>query len=60
MRIEILYSARTAADYAQVDAELSAMRMLRNDRAAADAAMSALANLPSGATDTTACRSPML
>jgi predicted nucleic acid-binding protein len=45
VRIEILYSARTAADYAQVDAELSAMRMLRNDRAAADAAMSALREL---------------
>jgi hypothetical protein len=45
VRIEILYSARTAADYAQVDAELSAMRMLRNDRSAADAAMSALREL---------------
>jgi hypothetical protein len=39
-----------AADYAQVDAELSAMRMLRNDRAAADAAISALRELAEEAT----------
>lgn len=45
VRIEILYSARTAAEYAQVDADLSALRMLRNDRAAGDAAMSALREL---------------
>ncbi len=45
VRIEILYSTRTASEYAQVDAELSAMRMLRNDRGAADAAMSALREL---------------
>jgi hypothetical protein len=38
--MEILYSTRTAGGYAEVDRELSALRMLRNDRAAADAAMS--------------------
>ena len=45
VRLEILYSARTAAEFAQVDAELSTVRMLRNDRAAADAAMSAQRDL---------------
>jgi predicted nucleic acid-binding protein len=45
VRIEILYSARTSVEYAQVDADLSALRMLRNDRAAADAAISALREL---------------
>jgi predicted nucleic acid-binding protein len=45
VRIAILYSTRTAAEYMQVDADLSAMRMLRNDRAASDAAMSALREL---------------
>ena len=45
VRIEILYSARTAPEYAEVDAELAIFRMLRNDRAAADGAMSALREL---------------
>lgn len=35
VRMEILYSARSSAEYAAYDAELSALRMLRNDRAAA-------------------------
>jgi predicted nucleic acid-binding protein len=44
-RMEILYSAQTAMDYADLDARLSALRTLRNDRAAADAAMGALREL---------------
>jgi hypothetical protein len=44
-RMEILYSARTAEEYADLDARLSALRLLRNDRAAADAAMTALREL---------------
>ena len=44
-RMEILYSAQTASEYADLDARLSTLRMLRNDRAAADAAMSALRDL---------------
>ena len=45
VRMEILYSARTSAEYAAYDAELSALRMLRNDRAVADTARSALGEL---------------
>lgn len=46
VRMEILYSARSSAEYAAAyDAELSALRMLRNDRAVADTAMSALSEL---------------
>lgn len=44
-RMEILYSAQTAMGYADLDARLSALRTLRNDRAAADAAMGALREL---------------
>ncbi|MGH2874597.1 MAG: PIN domain-containing protein [Solirubrobacteraceae bacterium] len=44
-RMEILYSARTAEEYTDLDARLSALRLLRNDRAAADAAMTALREL---------------
>jgi predicted nucleic acid-binding protein len=44
-RMEILYSAQTAVEYADLDARLSALRTLRNDRAAADAAMGALREL---------------
>ena len=44
-RMEILYSARTATEYADLDARLSKLRMLRNDRAVADAAMAALDDL---------------
>lgn len=46
-RMEILYSARSSAEYIAYDAELSALRLLRNDRAVADAAMSALNELAS-------------
>jgi predicted nucleic acid-binding protein len=45
VRMEILYSARTTAEYVDVDARLSPLRMLRNDRAVADAAMAALGEL---------------
>lgn len=45
VRMEILYSARSSAEYVAYEAELSALRMLRNDRAVADAAMSALTEL---------------
>lgn len=45
VRMEILYSAQTSLKYAEVEAELSTFRMLRNDRAAADAAMSAIREL---------------
>lgn len=44
-RMEILYSAQTAREYTELDAQLSTLRMLRNDRAAADAAMAALREL---------------
>ena len=45
VRIEILYSARSSAEFAAYDTELSVLRMLRNDRAVADTAMSALSEL---------------
>jgi predicted nucleic acid-binding protein len=38
--MEILYSARTSPEYAALERELAALRILRNDRAVADAAMS--------------------
>jgi predicted nucleic acid-binding protein len=41
VRMEILYSARTSAEYAALEVELDALRILRNDRAVADAATSA-------------------
>jgi len=44
-RMEILYSAQTATEYADLDERLSALRTLRNDRAAADTAMGALRDL---------------
>ena len=44
-RMEILYSARTVGEYADHDARLSKLRMLRDDRAVADAAMAALREL---------------
>jgi len=45
VRMEILYSARTSSEYAALELELDALRILRNDRAVADAAMRALAEL---------------
>ena len=47
VRMEILYSARTSAEYAALEAELDALRIVRNDRAVANAAMSALGELAS-------------
>lgn len=43
--MEILYSARTGAEYAALELELDALRILRNDRAVADAASGALREL---------------
>lgn len=45
VRMEILYSARTSAEYLALEAELDALRIVRNDRAVADAAMRALSEL---------------
>ena len=45
VRMEILYSARTSSEYVALELELDALRILRNDRGVADAAMSALAEL---------------
>ena len=43
--MEILYSARTSAEFLALEAELDALRIVRNDRTVADAAMRALAEL---------------
>lgn len=43
--MEILYSTRTTSEYAAVQAELDGFRILRNDRAVADAAMTAIGEL---------------
>ncbi|MDX6706725.1 MAG: hypothetical protein QOI48_2571 [Solirubrobacteraceae bacterium] len=45
VRMEILYSARTSAEYLALEAELDALRIVRNDRAVADAAAQALSDL---------------
>lgn len=45
VRMEILYSARTRAEYAALELELDAPRILRNDRTVTDAASSALREL---------------
>ena len=45
VRMEILYSARTSAEYIAFETELDGFRILRNDRAVTDAAMSALGEL---------------
>lgn len=45
VRMEILYSARTRREHARLEAELDALRIVRNDRAVADAAMRALSEL---------------
>lgn len=66
VRMEILYSARTSSEYAELEHELDALRILRNDRAVADAATSAIRELaartdgyqrPAPGTVTTASRS---
>ncbi len=56
--MEVLYSARSSAEYGELERELDALRILRNDRAVADTAMRALSDSPSVATATTGCRSP--
>jgi predicted nucleic acid-binding protein len=43
--MEVLYSARTSAEYASLEAELDALRILRSDRAVADAAIGAVREL---------------
>lgn len=45
VRMEVLYSARTSAEYVALEGELDALRIVRNDRAVADAAMRALSEL---------------
>lgn len=45
VRMEILYSARSGSEYVALEMELDASRILRNDRAVADAAMRALGEL---------------
>ena len=56
VRMEILYSARTSSEYVALELELDALRILRNDRAVTDAAMSARPNSPGTTTATTASR----
>ncbi len=45
VRMEILYSTRSTSEYTVVETELDGFRILRNDRAVADAAMSAVGDL---------------
>jgi predicted nucleic acid-binding protein len=45
VRMEILYSARTGSEYLALEMELDALRILRNDRAVANAAMRAVGEL---------------
>ncbi len=45
VRMEILYSARSGSEYVALEMEIDALRVLRNDRAVADAAMRAIGEL---------------
>ncbi len=45
VRMEALYSARSTSEFIRLETELDAFRILRNDRAVADAAMSAIGEL---------------
>lgn len=45
VRMEVLYSARTSSEYLALEMELDSLRILRNDRAVADAAMRAIGEL---------------
>jgi predicted nucleic acid-binding protein len=45
VRMEILCSARSTSEYIALETELDGFRILRNDRAVADAAMSAIDEL---------------
>lgn len=57
--MEILDSARTSAEHAALEAELDALRIVRNDRAVTDAAMRArYPSWPRAAMAITAFRSP--
>lgn len=42
VRMEVLYSARSSTEYVELETDLDALRILRNDRAVTDAAMSAI------------------
>jgi hypothetical protein len=54
--MEILYSARSSAEYIAFEMELDGFQILRNDRAVADAAMSAIGELAEHGDGITACR----
>jgi predicted nucleic acid-binding protein len=43
--MEVLYSARSSTEYVELETDLDALRILRNDRAVTDAAMSAIGEL---------------
>lgn len=45
VRMEILYSARSTSEYVELESELDALRIVRNDRAVTDAAIYALGEL---------------
>jgi predicted nucleic acid-binding protein len=45
VRMEILYSARSSTEYIALETDVDALRILRNDRTVADAAMSAIGEL---------------
>ena len=45
VRMEILYSARSTSEFIALETELDGFRILRNDRAVTDAAMSAIGEL---------------
>ncbi|MGA9874385.1 MAG: PIN domain-containing protein [Solirubrobacteraceae bacterium] len=45
VRMEILYSARSSTEYIAFETDLDALRILRNDRAVTNAAMSAIGEL---------------
>lgn len=45
VRMEILFSTRSSSEYVAQETELDAFRILRNDRAVADAAMRAVGEL---------------
>lgn len=60
VRMEVLYSARTRTEYAQIDDEFAALRILRNDRAVTRRRDGRLVRtLGAWRPATTACRSRM-
>ena len=56
VRMEILYSARTSSEFLALEMELDALRILRNDRAVADAAMRAIGELAERGDGSHPCR----